>query len=168
MSASPAGELQPNRPRSSVDIGLRLVTAAALVVAAVVHLRLAGGYQMAAPGGIGMGNLFRIQAVAALLVALAVLVVGSRVVYASAFVVALSSVVAVVLYRYVDIPAVGPLPAMYEPVWFLEKSVSAVAEGLATITAAAGFLHASRCRSAQTRSTQTRSTQTRSKAQTAG
>ena len=150
MSASRSGELEPSRPRSSMDIGLRLGTAAALVVAAVVHLRLAGGYQLAAPGGIGMGNLFRIQAVTALLLALAVLVIGSRVVYAGAFVVALSSVVAVVLYRYVDIPAVGPLPAMYEPAWYLEKSVSAVAEGLATITAAAGFLHASRSRSAQT------------------
>ncbi len=130
-----------------MDTGLRLVTAAALVVDAVVHLRLAGGYQLAAPGGIGMGNLFRIEAVAALVIALAVLVVGSRLTYAAAFVVALSAVVAVVLYRYVDIPAFGPLPAMYEPVWFLEKSVSAVAEGLAAITAAAGYLYATRSRS---------------------
>ena len=37
---------------------------------------------------------------------------------------------AVMLYRYVDIPAIGPLPAMYEPVWFFEKTLSAVAEGL--------------------------------------
>ena len=47
---------------------------------------------------------------------------------------------AVVLYRYVDVPALGPLPAMYEPVWFTEKSLSAVAEAVAAIAAALGIL----------------------------
>lgn len=53
----------------------------------------------------------------------------------AAFGVGLSAVVAVVLYRYVDIPAVGPLPAMYEPVWFFEKSLSALAEAVAAAAA---------------------------------
>ncbi len=37
---------------------------------------------------------------------------------------------------YVDLPAIGPLPAMYEPLWFPEKAVSAAAEALAAVLAA--------------------------------
>ncbi|MFC7485978.1 hypothetical protein ACOCJ7_05570 [Knoellia sp. CPCC 206453] len=114
---------------------LRVVIAVSLLVDAVVHLRLAPGYQQAAPSGIGAGNLFRIQAVVALVVAVWVLWRGSRPALISAFAVGLSAVVAVVLYRYVNIPALGPLPAMYEPVWFLEKSLSAFFEGLAAVAA---------------------------------
>lgn len=114
---------------------LRLVVAAALMVDAVVHLRLASGYQQSAPTGIGAGSLFRIEAAAAMIVAAWVILCGSRRAFMGALGVGLSAVVAVVLYRYVDIPAVGPLPAMYEPVWFFEKTVSAVAEALAAAAA---------------------------------
>jgi len=121
--------------RRFVALVLRAVTAAALVVDAVVHLRLAGGYQQSAPGGIGAGNLFRIEAVAAVVVAGWVLWRGDRTSLLAAFAVGSSAAVAVVLYRYVNVPALGPLPAMYEPVWFFEKSVSAVAEVVAALVA---------------------------------
>lgn len=125
--------------RSAVGL-LRVVVAAGLVVDAVVHLRLASQYQLAAPGGIGQGNLFRVQAVVALLVAVYVLVRGSRTAFLAAGAVALSAFVAVVLYRYVQVPALGPIPSMYEPVWFFEKTLSAVAEGLTGLVALlAGF-----------------------------
>lgn len=114
---------------------LRLIVTAALMVDAVVHLRLASGYQQAAPTGIGAGTLFRVEAAAAVIVAAWVILRGSRGAFMAAFGVGLSAVVAVVLYRYVDIPAVGPLPAMYEPVWFFEKSLSAVAEAVAAAAA---------------------------------
>jgi hypothetical protein len=126
--------------RKPMDIVLRLLVVAALVIDAVVHLQLAAGYQIAAPGGIGQGSLFRLEAAAALLVGLYVLVRGSRPAYAVAVVVAGSAFIAVLLYRYVDIPALGPIPAMYEPVWYFEKSLSAVAEGLGAALAAVGFL----------------------------
>lgn len=114
---------------------LRGVVAASLAVDAVIHLRLAGDYQQSAPGGIGAGSLFRIQAVLALVVAVWVLWRGSRASFVAAFVVGLSAVVAVVLYRYVDIPGLGPLPAMYEPVWYFEKALSAGFEALAALVA---------------------------------
>lgn len=139
-------ELAPGLPRSATDVGLRVVTAAALAVDAVIHVQLAAGYDNFAPAGIGMGNLFRIEAVVAVLVGLAVLWNGRRLAYAGAFAVALSAVAAVVLYRYVDVPAFGPIPAMYEPVWFTEKTLTAVAEGLATVTAALGYRRAKRLR----------------------
>ena len=119
--------------------GIAVLAAAGLAVDAVVHLRLAPDYQLAAPAGIGQGNLFRIAAVAAVLAALWVLVRPSRSSFAAAFLVAGGALVAVVLYRYVDVPAFGPIPSMYEPAWFPEKTLSAVAEAVATLAALTGL-----------------------------
>jgi hypothetical protein len=41
----------------------------------------------------------------------------------------------ILVYRYIDVGAVGPIPQMYEPVWFHDKSVAAVAESVATVAA---------------------------------
>lgn len=122
---------------------LRVLVAACLVVDAVVHLQLAGGYgQATAPGHLSEGLLFRVEAIAALLVALLVIALGNRSVFAIAFLVALSAFVVVVLYRYVNIPAFGPIPSMYEPLWFAKKTTTAVAEGAGALFAAIGFAHA--------------------------
>jgi hypothetical protein len=123
-----------------MSLALRILTALGLFIDAGVHLHLAPGYPAATPGGIGQGNLFLLEGAAALLSGLYVLIRGSRAAYAIALVVAFSGFVAVVLYRYVDIPAFGPFPAMYDPVWFFEKSLSAIAEGAATIFAAIGLV----------------------------
>jgi hypothetical protein len=123
-----------------MNMALRVLTALALFIDAGVHIYLAPGYQAASPGGIGQGNLFLLEAAAAVLAALYVLFRGSRASFALALAVALSAFVAVTVYRYVDIPAFGPFPAMYEPVWFFEKSLSAVAEGAGALLAAAGLL----------------------------
>jgi len=39
---------------------------------------------------------------------------------------------AVLLYRYVNVPMLGPFPAMYEPVWFPE-AVAALVAGAAAL-----------------------------------
>lgn len=123
---------------SKPEIALRVIVVAALVLDAVVHLRLVSGYQAGQPAGIGTGNVFRIASTLAIVAALWVLLRGSRAAYAAAFAVAFSAVVAVVLYRYVDVPQLGPIPPMYEPIWFFEKTLSAVAEGVGAIAAAIG------------------------------
>lgn len=127
------------RPHSALDAVLRLATAAALVIDAVIHLQLAANYQLAAPGGIGQGNLFRIESVVAIVVALYLLLRGGRLAYGVAFLVAASALGAVLLYRYVDVPALGPLPSMYEPVWFAKKTATAWAEAAGTVTAVLGL-----------------------------
>lgn len=122
---------------------LRVLVAACLVADAVVHLRLAGRYGMAsAPGHLSEGLLFRAESIVALVVAVLVILLGNRIAFAAAFLVAASAFVAVVLFRYVDVPAFGPVPAMYEPLWFRDKTISAVAEGLGAVLAAVGFIHA--------------------------
>lgn len=128
------------------NIALRLLVTAALVTDAVVHIRLAPGYQLANPGGIGQGNLFYLEAGAAILVALYVLVRGSRLAFFAALLVAGSALAAVLLSRYVDLPAIGPIPAMYEPIWFFEKTLSAVAEGLGALLAIVGLAAGRRAR----------------------
>ena len=134
------------RRRRTSGRGLVLVrglVVLALAVDAVVHARLAGGYQSASPGGMGTGTLFWLEAIAATLAGLWVLWRGSRAAYAAAATVALSAGAAVVLYRYVDVPAFGPLPAMYEPVWYFRKALSAVAEAVGGIAAAGASLRLS-------------------------
>jgi hypothetical protein len=122
------------------DLALRGVTAAGLLIDAVVHLQLAANYQLAAPGGIGQGNLFRVEAVLAVLALLLVLVLGSRTAYAAAFLVAAGGLAALLVYRYYHLPSFGPVPSMYEPVWFFKKSLTAVAQAVAAATALAGYL----------------------------
>ncbi|WP_326962347.1 hypothetical protein [Arthrobacter sp. MP_M7] len=118
---------------------LRVCVAAALLASAVIHVQLAPGYQQAAPGGIGQGTLFIVQAGAATLAAAFVLLRGSRAAFAAAAVVALLSLAAVILYRYVQVPALGPLPSMYEPVWYAAKVITAVAEAAAGALALTGY-----------------------------
>ena len=131
--------LTPAMPRTSGDAALRIGVVAALVVDAVVHWRLATGYGVAFPAGIGGDAVFRLEAVVAVLVAVWIAIAGSRIAWASAFLVLTSALIAVVLYRYVPVPQLGPIPSMYEPIWFPEKTVSAVAEGLGALLAAVGF-----------------------------
>ena len=118
---------------------LRVLVAGALAVSAYVHADLAAVYDgVGAP--ISQGNLFRIDAAAASLAALVVLMVGRRAGFGLALVVAAGSLGAILLYRYVDVGQLGPLPNMYEPAWFPEKSAAAVAEAAAMVLAAGGLV----------------------------
>ncbi|MFF0905672.1 UNVERIFIED_CONTAM: hypothetical protein RF653_18520 [Kocuria sp. CPCC 205316] len=133
-------------PHRALMLLLRVLIAAALVVTAVIHLQLAPGYQQGPHEGIGQGTLFRLQAVASLAAALYVLVRGTRPAYLIAALTALSALAAVLITRYVPLPAIGPLPAMYEPVWYPAKTLTAVAEALAAALACVGYLLLSRAR----------------------
>jgi len=114
---------------------LRLVVAAGLAIDAYVHFHLADTYDPV-KASISQGDLFRIEAAVAAVTAVLVLVVRHRLVYALAFLVAAGGAAAVLLYRYVDVPAFGPFPAMYEPVWYTQKTVSLIAEAVAAVAAA--------------------------------
>jgi hypothetical protein len=114
---------------------LRILAAAALAVDAAVHAQLAPGYQSAAPEGFGEGNLFLAEAAAAAMAGLYVLIRGSRPAWILALLTAGGGLAVLLLYRYIDVPAFGPFPAMYEPVWFFEKTLTALAQGLATLLA---------------------------------
>lgn len=123
---------------------LRLLVAAGLAADAVVHWRFAPEMAFVQGGAVDGDLLFRLQAAAAGVVAAVILVAAARWAYALAFLVAASAVGALLLYYYVDVGALGPLPDMHEPVWYAEKTVSLVGEGVAALAALAGFLTARR------------------------
>ena len=123
-------------------LALRVLTAAGLAIDAYVHADLAGTYDPVRHS-ISQGTLFRIEAGAAAFAALLIVVTAHRAAWVVAFLVAASSLGAILLYRYVDVGTLGPLPNMYEPVWFPKKSLAAVAEAVATAAALAGFVVAS-------------------------
>ncbi|MCO5968084.1 hypothetical protein [Actinoallomurus soli] len=116
---------------------LRLLVVAGLAVDAYVHFHLAGDTGSSG-GGLTEGTLFWIQGVLAALVAVLVLIRATRLTYGIAFLVAAGALGAVLLYRYVDVGSLGPLPNMYEPVWYAEKVVTTVAEAVSTVAAALG------------------------------
>jgi hypothetical protein len=72
---------------------------------------------------------------------LLVLVRPRRSSWLAALLVAASGLAAVLLYRYVDVGALGPLPDMYEDTWQVPgKLLSAYAEGATVILAGLGLL----------------------------
>lgn len=129
-----------DRRHTVTRVLLQVVTAAALAVNAYVHADLASAFD---PIGqqISQGTLFRLEAAAASLAALLVLLLGRRrPVWVFAFLVSVSALGAVLLYRYVNVGTLGPLPNMYEPAWWPKKTASAIAEAVGAVTSLAGFL----------------------------
>jgi hypothetical protein len=126
-------------PRAGARAGgvvLRVVVAVGLAVDAYVHLHLAAGYDLNT-AVVSEGALFRVEAALAAVAAVLVLVTRSRVAVVLAVLVAAGGVAAVLLYEYVDVGAVGPLPDMYEPISYPEKTYSLIAEAVAAVAALA-------------------------------
>jgi plastocyanin len=137
----------PQRVSQAGWLFLRLLVAAGLAVDAYVHSDLAPVYD-GVRGPVSQGELFRIEAGAAAAAALIVVMAGRRTGFGLAFAVAASALGALLLYRYVDVGRLGPLPNMYEPGWFGEKSTAAVAETAAVVLSAGGLLREVRHRAA--------------------
>jgi hypothetical protein len=117
---------------------LTLVVAAGLGVDAYVHWQLApdfDGVQGTASPHISQGGLFSLEAILALIAMVLVLLIRSRLGALMAFLVAAGGLGAVLLYAYVDVGALGPLPNMYDPIWYPEKTISAIAEAVAALGA---------------------------------
>jgi hypothetical protein len=143
--ASARGRLLGRTVRGWALVTARIAVAAGLAVDAYVHLDLAPVY---AEGGgvINEGVLFRVEAAVALLAAIAVLFTGRRICYLAGFAVAVSALALMLVSRYVDMGAIGPLPNLYDPVWFPEKLLAAFAEGAASLIALLGFVLCTRPR----------------------
>jgi hypothetical protein len=118
---------------------LSLITAAGLGVDAYVHWQLAPGFDTltgAASPHISQGQLFRLEAVLAVIAMLLVLLLTrNRLGALVAFLIAAGGLGAVLLYAFVDVGGFGPLPDMYDPIWYTEKTISAVAEAVAAVGA---------------------------------
>jgi hypothetical protein len=120
---------------------LMLVVVVGLAVDAYVHLHLASAFKQVRTSTLSQADLFRVEAVLAVIAGLALLVRPRRYTAAFAFLVTAGGLVAVIVYRYVNVGAFGPVPDMYDPYWApAEKTLSAVAEGVAALAALALLL----------------------------
>jgi hypothetical protein len=125
-----------------IPFALRTVVVGGLIVDAYVHAKLAGNYDIV-EAGISEGNLFRLEAAVATVVA--VLVLSGRVIWlVVAAVVAASAVAALLANTYLHVGSVGPLPDMYEPTWFAEKRFALIGESVAALGALAGLAYRER------------------------
>jgi hypothetical protein len=122
-----------------MKILLRLLVVAGLAVDAYVHWVFAPDMAFVQGGSISGDALFRVQAVLAVLVGVLVLARARRWTYAVAFLVSASALGALLFYYFVDVGAIGPLPAMHDPSWYAEKTISGLGEGVAVIAALAGY-----------------------------
>lgn len=121
-------------PPSLLEVVLRLVVLAGLIIDAAVHFHLAHFYD-GNKGSISQGDLFRIEGAVAIAAAVLIVLIRGRVVALVAFMVLAGGAFAVLLYRYRDIGELGPLPNMYEPLWYDDKTLSAWAESLGAVAA---------------------------------
>jgi hypothetical protein len=101
--------------RLALRWSLTVIAAVGLLIDAYVHFHLAGAYSGVRSSVLGQGDLFRAEATAATITAAALLLRPRRYTAALAFVVAAAGTTAVVVYRYVDVGAMGPCPNIYEP-----------------------------------------------------
>jgi peptidoglycan/LPS O-acetylase OafA/YrhL len=112
----------------------RVLAAAGLAVNAYVHADLASGYDQVA-ASVSQGDLFRLEAALGALAALLVLVWRRLPADLFAFVVAAGGLALLLVYLYVDVGEFGPFPDMYEPEWYAEKTLAAVAQAVAVVAA---------------------------------
>jgi hypothetical protein len=119
---------------STVDAVLRLLAVVGLAVSAYVHLHLAHLYTTLGDT-ITQADLFRVQGAVAAAVGLWLLLTGHRLAWWTAAVVGAASFGAVMLYYYVNVGAIGPLPNMHNGSWLPspDKMVSAVAEAAVVV-----------------------------------
>jgi hypothetical protein len=113
---------------------LRVAAAAGLAVDAYVHAHLAGGYDAVTTATVSQGTLFRVEAGLAALAALLVLVVHRTLTDLYAWLVAAGGLALLLIYRYVDVGRLGPVPDMYEPAFFSDKWLSLAGQALAVLT----------------------------------
>ena len=107
-----------------------------LAIDAYVHLKVAGSYD-SVKASVSQGELFRIEAALAIVAAVLLLARPARLTAAIAAIIAGGGVLALLLYYFVNVGQIGPLPNMYEHLWFTEKVITLIAQTVAAGTALA-------------------------------
>lgn len=127
--------LATHRP-TRTGVLLRVLGALALGCSGYLHLRIAlDRPPLLDDGQVTLSGLFVAQAVAVLVVVVWVLARGDALAWLAFAAVAAASLAALLLSVYVRIPAIGPLPEIYEPVWYTDKYLAAASAAAAVVVA---------------------------------
>ena len=114
--------------------GLVAVIVVGLAIDAYQHFNVAHNYVYNKTSTVSEATLFRIEAVMAIVAAVLVIVWASRWSAAIALAVAGGGLFLLVLYRYVNVGKIGPIPGMYEPTWAVPgKKWSVAGEAMAVV-----------------------------------
>ena len=115
--------------------------AVALIINAVIHLRLAAPFDAVAGTLVSQGDLFRIQAVSNVAAIAVVLLARRRWADALALVIAAGGAALIVVTALVplDLTAIG-LPLLFEPAYYPDKTYALVAQLVAVAAATALIL----------------------------
>jgi hypothetical protein len=113
--------------------GLVVLMVVGLGIDAYTHLDLADIYTGVKTGTVSQATLFRIEAVGAILAAVAVVLRANRWTAAVVAAVAGGGAFVLLLYRFVSVGKIGPLPDMSEPFWYTKKSLSLIGELIALL-----------------------------------
>ncbi len=105
---------------SGIAHALRALAVLGLVLDVYVHSKLAPVFDQLGTQ-ITQGQLFRVEAALAAAAALYLALRDSRRAWAWAGAVAIAGLVAILVTGWVALPALGPLPAMYDPTWSADK-----------------------------------------------
>ncbi|MFE2034781.1 hypothetical protein ACFXKS_21390 [Streptomyces scopuliridis] len=133
MSSAPSGvRAGSGRTLRLLRGAARLLAAAGLAWDAYLHAYLAPQYDVVT-ASISQGDLFRIEAGLASLAALLVLVWQRLPGDLFAWSVAAGGLALLLIYRYVDVGQLGPIPDMYEPIWYGDKKLAVLAEAIAVV-----------------------------------
>jgi hypothetical protein len=128
---------------SRAAMALRVLVIVALLLSAYVHIKYAHFYKHLGKD-ITQGTLFYLQGALAIVAAVLLALNGKLLGWAPAAVVLLGSFAAIMVYRYIDVGSVGPLPNMYEPIWDPQgdglKLAAAFSEGIGTALAFSGLV----------------------------
>lgn len=139
--------LYRTRPLDLAAAFLAVAVAACLAIDAYVHVNDAADYDATRTSLLSQGTLFRIEGAIAISAAIALLASRRRYAWAIAGAVLAAGFSAVVLYTYVNVGKIGPVPNMYEPSWSLPgKTMSAWAEATGALLSVVGMLTSARRR----------------------
>lgn len=128
--------------RGWIEWLLIIVTVAGLAIDAYVHLHIASSYHLVRTSWLSQTDLFRVESAAAIAAAIWLVLRPNLFSAAFAFLVAAGGVAAVTFYYYVDPGQLGPIPDMYEPIWYADKTRSFDGEALAAVAAfVLAFIH---------------------------
>ena len=118
-----------------------------LAIDAYLHATSAALHDPRHAGFLTAGNFFRFETAVRALVALLVLIRPARWSLVAALAVAATGLGTVILYRYVNVGPIGPIPNLYEPSWHVPgKLASVVAGAMVMAFSAAGLALIARSR----------------------
>ena len=120
----------------AVAIGL----AVTLALDGYIHATTAALHDPVHGGVLTAGNLFRFETAVRVLLVVLLLIRPARWSFVAALVATATALGIVLLYRYVNVGPIGPIPNLYEPSWQVPgKVASASAEVIAIVLSAAGL-----------------------------